>query len=163
MSCILTQLLWSSHIKASQSHEFHGPRSSSSNCTCLWVLGHLEGPGQVAEVHGAAQPRVGLQQAHDDGHGRLVVAGAAGALLRVDHVHADVGVLPCREHSQHLTLGLWGQGHPWWQRRDAGASSARATTLHRDKPPARLQTQPCSSSRATSHWLSKSKELPNTT
>lgn len=57
---------------------------------------HLQGPGQVAEVHGAAEPRIGLQQAHDDRHGRLVVAGAARALLRVDHVDADVGVLPCK-------------------------------------------------------------------
>lgn len=88
------------------------------------MLGDLQGPGQVAEVHGAAEPRVGLQQAHDDGHGRLVVAGAAGALLRVDHVHADVGVLPCRDTAQPaLSLlpspqGFEAQGH---QRRDTGA------------------------------------------
>lgn len=67
-----------------------------------WVL-HLQGPGQVAEVHGAAEPRVGLQQAHDDRHGRLVVAGAAGALLRVDHVDADVGVLP----QDRGVVGIW--------------------------------------------------------
>ena len=32
-------------------------------------------PGQAGEVHVTAEPRVGLEQAHDDGHGGLVGAG----------------------------------------------------------------------------------------
>lgn len=49
-------------------------------------------PGQVAEVHGSAQAGVRLQQGHDDRHGRLVVAGAAGAGV-VHDVYAQVGVV----------------------------------------------------------------------
>lgn len=39
MSCVLTQLLWSSHIKASQSHEFHRLQSCTSKCTWIWAAG----------------------------------------------------------------------------------------------------------------------------
>lgn len=52
----------------------------------------LQRPGEVAEVYGTPQPRVGLQERHDDRHGRLVVAGAAGARL-VDDVYTQVGVV----------------------------------------------------------------------
>lgn len=49
-------------------------------------------PGQVAKVDGTAQASVCLQQGHDDRHGRLVVAGAAGAGV-VHDVYAQVGVV----------------------------------------------------------------------
>lgn len=53
-------------------------------------------PGQVAEVDGAAQTSICLQQGHDDRHGRLVVAGAAGTRL-VHDVYAKVGVVTWME------------------------------------------------------------------
>lgn len=53
-------------------------------------------PRQVAEVDGAAQASVCLQQGHDDRHGRLVVAGAAGAGV-VHDVYAQVGVVTWTE------------------------------------------------------------------
>lgn len=49
-------------------------------------------PGQVAEVDGAPQAGVSLQQGHDDRHGRLVVAGAAGPGV-IHDVYAQVGVV----------------------------------------------------------------------
>lgn len=53
-------------------------------------------PRQVAEVDGAAQAGVRLQQGHDDRHGRLVVAGAAGPGV-VHDVYAQVGVVTWSE------------------------------------------------------------------
>lgn len=53
-------------------------------------------PRQVAEVNGAAQASICLQQGHDDRHGRLVIAGAAGTGL-VHDVYAQVGVVAWME------------------------------------------------------------------
>lgn len=69
-------------------------------------------PGQVTEVHGTSQACVRLQQAHDDGHGSLIAAGAAGARLIHDVSNTDVWLITCRSETvlwtvqkQHWPIG----------------------------------------------------------
>lgn len=72
------------------------PQRLQSDSETFFLHKVSQGPGQIAEVHRASEACVRLQQAHDDGHGCLVVTGAAGAGL-VHDVDAQVRVITFRE------------------------------------------------------------------
>lgn len=83
-----------------------GRESLSLSLSASSLPASSQRPGQVAEVDRAAQAGVCLQQGHDDRHGRLVVAGAAGTGL-VHDVYAQVGVVAWKggRVKQHLEKG----------------------------------------------------------